>query len=240
MKKKNRKLIILIFFLILIIFYSVSPLSNIKEVMLINNGEPNQNLNNDIFKLDDKNFWFYNTKNLSNELMRTGLLDEVKISKEFYCKLRIELKWKKPTVALRTGSNAFAVLDKMGYVLSIQDEQPSIGIIEGIVVKYARLGEPIVSENNALTTNAVNLYFIFAENADLFEGGAVKPNIKVDNKEIINVISDKYYFNFGDGSDYEEKFSKAVAIYNDLQKKQVTTGIINVSRKNHYVYETWK
>ncbi len=238
MLNRRNIIIILAFLIVLSLLYVVSPLSDVQDVVLINNGDPNPNLDSKLLDLKG-NFWFFNTENLSNELMLTGLLDEVKVEKEFYCTVKITLTWKVPVISIKT-ADRFASLDKTGYVLYLDDVKKTDGFIDNLVVEYARIGEPIVTEDDALTANAVNIYFMFLENKDLFLEGAVKPDIRIIDGEIVQVISDQYWINFGDGNDYESKFAGAIAIYNDLKSKAVTTGIINVSRNNHYVYETWK
>ncbi len=88
--------------------------------------------------------------------------------------------------------------------------------------------------------NAVNLYLYMLENEHLYVSNPLKPNIVIKGNNIYQIINSKYKIDFGDGEDIEDKFSKAVTIYNEMTGKAVKSGIINVSRHNHYVYETWK
>lgn len=237
-KKKSKKKLIAILFVLLCLVYFLSPLSNVSSVELVDIGEKNPNLDESL--LDVKgNFWLLDTEKIKNSLMLSGFLDSVSIEKEFYCKLSLKLEWKKPVIAVRVGER-YAVLDKSAYVLYFEEDKTNLGSVDGIIVKSARLGEPIVTNDDRLAENAIDLHFLFLANSDKFTSAPLKPRIKIVDGQIINVIADKYEMNFGNGEGSKTKFAQALAIYNKLSERSVTTGVINVSRKNHYVYETWK
>ncbi len=247
----SKKKFLIIFFIVLLVIGAFVLNFKIFNVTLNETGQHNDNiygiLNEGVFSLsltEYENYFFFDTEEYEDKILKTGLVEEISVEKDFP-EVIINLKWRTPIISLESG-NSNIILDKDGYVLYIVDEdkkmnfQNHIGSISGVIVKSARIGEPIITENDYMLENAVNLYLLIVSNKELFTLEELKPDIKIDNDRIVQVINKKYYIDFGDGSEMKDKFSKAVTIYNKMCEKQVTTGIINVSRKNHYVYETWE
>ncbi len=243
-----KKKFIIIFFIVIAIIAAVVFNLKVFNVVLNETGVHNVNIDSvvteDIFDLSHEKYLLFDTEEYRQKLLKTGLIEEVSVEKNYFDVI-INLKWRTPIISVESG-NSNIILDKDGYVLYIlnqeqkMDFQNKIGVISGLVVKSARLGEPVITENDHILENAVNLYLLILNNKELFTLEYLIPNIKIEQDRIIQVINPKFYIDFGDGSEIEDKFSKAVAIFNKMCEKQVTTGIINVSRKNHYVYETWK
>ncbi len=236
---KKKKFIFILIAVAFVLLLLLTPLFKVREVVLLERGEKNANFDMKLLEVDD-NFFLFDSENFEKELISTGLIESVSIDKDFFCKLRVEITWRRPIISL-TSAHSNIILDKDGYVLYISEKKDEkLGTIAGVIVKSARIGKPIVTENDFILVNAVNLYLLIIENENLFATKGMKPNIVVEGDKIIHEINPKYQMNFGDGSEIEEKFSKALAIYNNLCEKGITSGIINVSRKNHYVYETFK
>lgn len=240
MKKKNNKkfALMILLFLLLGLGVCLSPLCNVKNVEIENIGEENSNFDKSLLDLK-ANFFLLDTRGLSDELMKTGLMDSVHIEKKWFLKLKVSIEWKKPVIYFKS-SNLYAALDRQGYVIGFVENEPELGYIDGIVVKYAKIGEVVITENDYITKNAVLLHFLLEENSDIIPGISLKPRISVKGTDIIQHISDDYIINFGDGDEAEEKFKRALSILDELSLKGTKNGIINLRRKNHSVYEAWK
>lgn len=234
-KKRKMGLIALIILGAILLF---SPLFDVRKVKLVEINERNSNFDPSYFEIDE-NFILFNSSNYEKKLLDTGLIDRVEVDKQFFCELELKITWKKPLVSVRSGDSGI-ILDSRGYVLYISESNRNLDQIDGVIVKSARIGEPIITENDFMLENAVNLYLLILENKHLFANPELEAKIAIKNNCIIQVLGPEFDINYGDGSDIKERFSKALAIYNSLLEKQVTSGTINVSRKNHYVYETWK
>ncbi len=236
---RKKKILFILGAIAMVLLFLLSPIFKVREVVLVDKGEKNTNFDVEKFVIDE-NFFLFNTEKYEKELISTGLIESVTIDKDFFCKLRVEITWRSPIISLKSG-NSDIILDKNGYVLYINEQKDKeLGSIAGVIVKSARIGKPIITENDYMLINAVNLYLLILENEGLFATGRMEPNIVIEGGNIIHEINPKYKMNFGDGSQIEEKFSKALAIYNNLSEKGITSGVINVSRKNHYVYEILK
>lgn len=238
MKMKKNHIIVFVIFLLLSLGVALSPLCNVKSVEVVNIGEENPNFDADLLTISS-NFFLFNSKELTDKMMEDGLIASVKIEKKWFLKLKVTIEWKQPVIYLKS-SDLYAALDREGYVLNFVETLPEEGYIDGIVVKYAKIGEVVSTENDYITKNAVHLHFLFAENSEIVPGLSLKPRISVVGTDIIQSISDDYLINFGDGEEAEERFKRAIAICEELARKGVKNGIINLRRKNHSVYEAWK
>lgn len=236
MSKKKLKRIL--FVLIILIMILISPIFKVRKVVIHDDGIRNGNFDLSDFNLE-KNIFLLSKSKLEESLFESGFIDSVKIEKKFFCELHLTIKWKKPLISLKSG-DSYIILDHKGYVLYISENDMGLDCIEGVIVKSARIGHPVISKNDFILENAVNLYLLINENRHLYANPEIEAKLMVKKDAIIQILQPEYIINYGDGSDLQERFSKAISIYNNLYEKQVSTGIINVSRKNHYVYETWK
>lgn len=237
MRRRKHKigLLLLIIFGAILLF---SPLFDVRKVKLVETNERNSNFDPSYFEIDE-NFFLFNASKYEKKLLDTGLIERIEVDKQFFCDLELKITWKKPLISVRSGDSDI-ILDSRGYVLYISESNRNLDRIDGVIVKSARIGEPVITENDFMLENAVNLYLLILENKALFANPALEAKIAIKNNCIVQVLGPEFDINYGDGSDIKERFSKALSIYNSLYEKQVTSGTINVSRKNHYVYETWK
>lgn len=234
----KKKVILALIVLGVVLLIGVSPICNVKSVVVEDIGSPNANFDRAVLDVKS-NFFLYDTKNLSNAIMESGLVSSVNIEKKWFLSLKVSIEWRRPIIYLKS-SDLYAAVDREGYVLDFVDRLSGEGFIDGLIIKYAKIGEAIITENDYITKNAVILHHLFLENPFIIGGITLSPRISVDGTDIIQHISDDYIINFGDGDEPEERFKKAIAIYEELSKKGVKNGIINLRRKNHFVYETWK
>lgn len=239
MKKiKTKHLVLFLALLLVSIGVALSPICNVRGVELESIGPENPNFDKALIDIRS-NFFLLDGKKLTETMMDTGLIDSVHIEKGWFLKLKLVVEWKRPVIFLKS-SELYAALDREGYVLDFKEKQPDEGYIDGIVVRYAKIGEIVETENDFITKNAVQLHFLLKDNSDIIPGLSLKPRIRVDGTDIIQFISDDFIINFGDGDEAEERFKRALGICEELMAKGVKNGIINLRRKNHSVYEPWK
>ncbi len=189
--------------------------------------------------LKGNSIFMLNPSKKEQKIKKCGLIEEIRISKVFPKKVIVEVLWKEPVIAMKTAGK-FAYLSNDGFVLGLEAKNDNIDTIEGVIVKSAIIGNTIHTENNEQTIAGVNLIRIINDNKSIVKDDGFQSNVKIINGNLVQVINDKYWINFGDGKDIKEKFKKAIAIYNFNVDKGVTTGIINVSIDDHAIYEAWK
>ncbi len=238
MSKKIKIIFALILLIVLVYGILFSPLTLIDKVEVSNIGQVNSNFDESLLEIND-NFFLFSEASFNEKILATGLVESMKIQKKFPNTVHLELTWKTPLIAIKSAERNI-IIDKNGYVLYIDNESMNLDIIEGVTVKFSKIGEVIKTTNDMVFENAVNLYLLVQANRELFVPELSLSNIVIYNDKIIQNIGEYFDIYYGDGSELDDKFSKAIAIYNELSKKEVNSGIINVSRKDQYIYETWK
>ncbi len=235
----SKKKIVAISFLLLLILIAVLFFNvKVSNVTLSESFEVDSELNFDDMFIG-KRLFLINTAEFESEILATGLVETITVEKVLPNSLHLNIVWKKPVIAVKSAGK-YVILSNDGYVLDIKKGYLGYDVVDGIIVKSAIVGSPVVTEDDKLTIGAVNLVTIMKDNANIFVGETVYPNIKVVDGNIIHEINDRYWINFGDGDNLLNRFKSAVAIYNFNYNNGVKTGIINVSIDNHAIYEAWK
>ncbi len=234
----KKKLYVILFFLIafsLLIFGYMYKISSV-TVNSLNEAINDVDIEEQFL---GRNYIVNSESSLVEQLLSTGFVEEAEVHKVFPSAVDVVVKWKEPVVAVKTANN-YALLSNDGYVIGISKGYKGYDVVRGVIVKSAILGNPIVTSDDDTTIGAVNLLIMMKINQNIFAGGMVYPNIEVKDGDIIHVISDKYWINFGNYENLDKKLVKAASIYNFNYEKGVKTGIINVSIENHEVYQIWK
>ncbi len=210
-KKKTILLIIILF------MFTLSPVFKIRSVEIIDLGKPNENFPSELLQTSS-NIFLFDSDAYSKKIIDTGLVEEVQVEKKFFLNLLTKIKWREPFIAIKSGEKK-VVLDKYSYVIYIDnlDKESKVGIIDGVTVKSARIGEPIIIDNDYILENTVYLYLLTLTNKSF----SISPNFVIRNNKIMLKISEKYEIDFGDGSNAVERFSRALDMYEELSKKKL-------------------
>ncbi|PID83071.1 MAG: hypothetical protein CSB15_00080 [Clostridiales bacterium] len=197
---------------------------------------------NDIF--EGSRYISLNVDSKRKELLDTGLIEDVVVEKAFSKKIFLKVTWKKPIVAIESAGKYYLIA-KEGYVIDISDNAKKLDVINNVIIKSAKLGHPIVTEDNYQFSAAVELVKLMnlnksAINIKLLNNKTKKTKIMIENNNLVQFLNDKYVINYGDGRNIREKFEKMVNIVNELaDKRGVSSGVINLTVPNNVSYKAW-
>lgn len=237
-----RKFKVIFLFLLLLLFcagvaFVISPFMNVRE---IKENHINAPIDTEIFAgLYDRNWLFTSEENFEQIILENNLVESAKVKKTSIWKLEITITWKTPFVAFVSGA-FYVITDDKGIVLEVSQLPNAPYVIDGFRVKNSIVGKPIDSERVDLVESAVKLVYIFSEYAKKNEEFDLTPDIVLIDGNLIQRINSKFCINFGTGYDPEEQFVSAASIYMDMKKKQINSGVINLSNPNQQIYEPWK
>ncbi len=225
-----KKFAVVVVVIVALVAISFSPLLNIKTITV-----------NDDYKLTDKDAawlykqnWLWNKSEWLAENMPSSLTyQEVFISKNNLRSIEISATAREPFIAVKSGGY-YVIIDMYGVVLDLLPKPEAPYVIEGFNVTSAMVGKPLVAEEMQLIERAVQIVYMFKENTDY------EPSIKLQNKRIIQKMTDDIYIDFGRGDNVELQFNKALVAYQNLIDNAGTSGIVNVSNPNQCIIEPLK
>lgn len=237
MKKFKVFSIVFVLSLAFLFFLSITPFFYVKSVNINEINQRNHNFDMEIFDISLP-YFYLDTDSIEKQALNSGLIKSISIDKNNFLELNIEITWKKAFITIES-ADKYVYIDEKGYVLYIENKSDELYCIEGLAVKSASVGHIIKTSDNQVLESSVNLLLLLDANPSIFQNAEKIRNVKIIKNEIIQIIGEKLWINYGNGENIEEKFKSAVLIYQDLVSKNVNTGIINVSRKDHNVYEPW-
>lgn len=126
--------------------------------------------------------------------------------------------------------NLYIIVDHSGIVLDIREEAGELMLLEGFVFKSVHLGKPLNADNKDILARTIKLMLLLKQNATF-------PYSVKYNNGIEVTISDQLMARFGEGDLIEEQFIAFMTIYGDIQKKGIGSGIIDVSKKDYYIFK---
>lgn len=126
--------------------------------------------------------------------------------------------------------NLYIVVDPSGIVLDIRQEAGELLLLEGFTFESVHLGKPLNADHKDTLARTIKLMLLLKQNATF--DYAVKYN-----KGIEVTISDQLMARFGEGDLIEEQFIAFMTIYEDIQKKGIGSGIIDVSKNDYYIFK---
>ncbi len=225
-----KKFAIVVTLIVALVAISLSPLLNIETIS--DNGD---------YKLTDKDAAWLHKQNwlwsksewLAENLPSSLIYQEVFISKNNLRSIEISATPREPFIAVKSGGY-FVIIDMYGVVLDLLSKPEAPYVIEGFNVTSAMVGKPLVAEEMQLIERAVQIVYLFKENTDY------EPSIKLQNKRIIQKMTDDIYIDFGRGDNVELQFNNAIVAYQNLIDNAGTSGIVNVSNPNQCIIEPLK
>lgn len=225
-----KKIVIVVVIIIAFVAFSLSPLLRIET---INASADYKLTDQDSAWLKEQN-WLWSKPTWLAENMPSALTyQNVSISKDNFRSIAINAVAREPFIAIKSGGY-FVIIDMYGVVLDLLAKPEAPYVIEGFNVTSAVVGKPLVAEEMQLIERAVQIVYLFKENTDY------EPAIKLQNKRIIQKMTDDIYIDFGRGDNVELQFNNALVAYQSLIDNAGTSGIVNVSNPNQCIIEPLK
>ncbi len=225
-----KKFVVIVFVIVILVAVSLSPLLNIDKITA--SGD---------YKLTDKDAAWLRSQNwlwiksgwLAENIPSSMTYKEIFINKNNLRSVEISATAREPFIAVKSGGY-FVIIDMYGVVLDLLPKPEAPYVIEGFNVTSAMVGKPLVAEEMQLIERAVQIVYMFKENTD------IEPSIKLQDKHIIQKMTDDIYIDFGRGDNVELQFNNAIVAYQNLIDNAGTSGIVNVSNPNQCIIEPLK
>lgn len=188
-----------------------------EEVIAYSNIDSNDN----IFKLK--------ASDIEEKIEKNPYIKDVKLERDLPDKIIIDIEERKELASI-SNMDIYFVIDSEGYILKTVTTPPDTYIVKGFEFDSFVEGEKI-NVNNEDLNKALELCRLFqVSEIDL------KPNIVYNDNNFEMLFKDNIKVKFGDGEEIEDKFNDFVAIFKDLQKKNIKSGLIDVSSKGYSIY----
>lgn len=162
-------------------------------------------------------------KGLEKKLMKHPYVKSVSVSKSYPNKLTINIEYRLDCFAI-PNAGYYIILDDTLRVLRVDQMSYNATIIEGISFKEFNIGEGITTDQPyilqrivALNELMVNSHITFLKQIS-FDGNGIKVKTKAGIEG-----------NFGDGKNIAQRFNHFAEIFDNIQSKGISTGLIDVS-----------
>lgn len=182
----------------------------------------------DIFKYGkivrgETNLLFLNTDDFSLALKDHPYVKSASVRKKYPNKLDIDIVYKEPYAIVKY-SDLYITIDKDLYVLSVDSAKADGFLIDGFVLESFVIGKEIEVESKLILRESLKLIELLEKSHIQF-----RPIINLIDNGIEIQLNDYYKVRFGRADGIERKFNDFVDIYENLQSKNIRSGIIDVS-----------
>lgn len=145
------------------------------------------------------------------------------VVKKYPNKLDINIVYKEPYAIVKY-SDLYIAIDKNLYVLSVDSAKAEGFLIDGFVLESFVIGKEIEVESKLILRESLKLIELLEKSHIQF-----RPIIVFVDNGIEIQLNDYYRVRFGRADEIERKFNDFVDIYENLQSKNIKSGIIDVS-----------
>lgn len=225
-----KRLLAIVILIIAVVAASFSPLVHINDVVNKNDYSATAR---DIAWLKQQNWLWRSTDWLAQNLPSAMSYEQISISKNNILSVEISGVARTPFIAVKSGGY-FVIIDRFGIVLDLGATPTAPYVIEGFNVKSAVVGKPLVADEMKLIEHAVQIVYMFKKNTDYL------PAIRLEDKHIIQQMSEDIYIDFGRGDDVELQFNNALVAYQNMIDNHATSGVVNVSNPEQCIIEPLK
>ncbi len=168
---------------------------------------------------------------VEDNLEKHPMIYSASVEKIYPNRLSIAYTLRHPIVSIYY-SNCFINIDKDLTALSVDQNEEGLMTVYGLDIENFNLGEKIKVCDEDLMESLVLLVEL-VEISDL----NFTPSIHVENGDVFLIIHKDFIINFGNGDNIEKRFNAFYNIYIDLNKSDVSTGIIDVSTDGLPIYK---
>ena len=183
---------------------------------------------NDIFKYGDivkgeTNLILLDTGDMAINLSNHPYVESAIVTKKYPNKLDVNIVYKKPFAIVKY-SDVYITIDKDLYVLSVDNAKAEGFLIDGFVLESFVIGKEIEVESKLILRESLKLIELLGKSHIQFS-----PVIVLVDNGIEIQLNEYYRVRFGRADEIERKFNDFVDIYENLQSKNIRSGIIDVS-----------
>lgn len=227
------KIILIIAIVSYLSYYIVikSGFFNIKQISVVNNDflNPKDIIKETGIKGDD-NFFLVNLYGPREKLLTNPYIKDVEIRRVFPDKINIVVYERKEFCYVDV-AGTIVVVDEQGRVLRTVESTEALILLEGFEIENYRIGEIMTSVDPYEFQRALDIVDLSSQ----IEGIDVK-TIDYRDEFLMMNMKNGLKVDFGNGNDIESKFNKFYAIYEDLSKKGIKEGLINVNNNGIPTY----
>ena len=222
---RNIKLIIVLALVLVVIILFKSPIFTVASVTYNLNVQVTEN---DIFKYGDmikykSNMILLDTDEVAKSLEEHPYIKKASVKKNYPSEIQVNIVYKEPYAIVKY-SDIYITIDKDLNVLSVDNAKADGFLIEGFVLESFVIGKEIEVESKLILRESLKLIELLEKSHIQF-----RPIIALVNNGIEIQLNDYYRVRFGRADSIERKFNDFVDIYENLQSKNIKSGIIDVS-----------
>ncbi|MGB3367366.1 MAG: FtsQ-type POTRA domain-containing protein [Acidaminobacteraceae bacterium] len=223
--KKKIKLIVSIAIVLIGILLFKTPVFKIDSVSYNLSVDISEN---DIFKYGgivkgETNLLLLDTDDVAKKLKDHPYVKSATVEKKYPNKLEIMIVYKEPYAIVKY-SDLYITIDKNLYVLSVDNAKAEGFLIDGFVLESFVIGKEIVVESKLILRESLKLIELLEKSHIQF-----RPIIVLVDNGIEIQLNDYFRVRFGRADEIERKFNDFIDIYENLQSKDIKSGIIDVS-----------
>lgn len=232
-KKKHYFLRFLIFCVVLggLIYALQSPLFYVKEIKVEGNRfyTPAQIIEMSGLTTGKNMFFEIKTKPARDALLETPYIRLVNIRKKPMHTLVISVEERIEYAAVPDGDN-YVLIDDEGMVLSISDKQPTVPLLEGMVVQDMDPGVPLKVDQAYLLTDTLKLLKA-TDATDLYF-----PRVYFTSVLVRAYINDQYYVE-GEPGEIENSLEQIRTTMQEQYAAGVNKGVIRVGKDGYLAFD---
>ncbi len=124
----------------------------------------------------------------------------------------------------------YIIIDPAGIVLDIRKEYGILMLLDGFDFESVHLGKPLDSKNKEALEHTIQLMLLLKQNVDFEYQVTYKKGIEIRLSETMTA-------KFGQGEDIQNQFVAFMTIYEDIMRKGILGGVIDVSKKKYYIFK---
>lgn len=170
-------------------------------------------------------------KGLEKKLMKHPYVKQVKVKKAYPSTLRLSVEYRVDSFAI-PNAGYYIILDDELKVLRVDQMPYNATILEGITFKEFNIGEGISADQPYILKRIVDLNLLMNSSHISF----IK-SISFDGKHILVKTKAGVEGDFGDGKNIAQRFNHFAEIFDNIQSKGISTGLIDVSNDGLPTYK---
>lgn len=210
-------------------FYYVTTQTDFFHVKSVVLAKPAHYLRPDHFKsLMDLNLITTKQQVIDQVIGSNPYIAKYSVQRIFPSTLKISFEERQEFAAIRFNV-LYIIIDSTGIVLDIRKEAGALMLLEGFDFNSVHIGKPLNTAHKDSLQHTIQLILLLQQNGKL--------NFKVTYQSGIEVkLSETMKAKFGEGEDLQNQFVAFLTIYEDVMKKGILKGVIDVSKKDYYIF----
>lgn len=211
-------------------FYFVTTQTDFFHVKSVILAKPAQYLRPEHFKpLMGLNLILTKRQAIEDVVQSNPYIAEFSVKRILPSTLKISFEERKEFAAIHFNA-LYIIIDSSGVVLDIRKDPGALMLLEGFDFKSVHIGKSLNTDHKDSLAHTIQLIQLLEKNGDLDFEVTYDAGIEVKLSETMTA-------KFGIGDDLENQFVAFMTIYDDLMKKGIFKGVIDVSKKGYYIFK---